>query len=533
MEMFYIRKIFNEICYDCMDIILNYVDPIDILRLIYYNKHYLYLNKECSEERNITTDSMQLFLYEKFYTKVLKNLEIYVNDRNADWKKIDELLNDNTVISGGSLLQAIYGSIENETIIPMNFYHEKQFQHNHGINGYSEDLKKEKNTIAVLSDIDIYTTTKEKLFDSRGIKTYIESGEISIAETEDGNVHVIFEVRVGYDLTVNIEDQVMDKIDVEKMEDYDYKENQLYKDFIENREQEIEAYINIHLMCESKLYKITEFEKFSKENLTKRNMFVNAYNNSHNIVHLGSTKTFIAEQMKNAIADYDDIFSILFYGDNTFLKELKNSKDNMCKQENIFGDYYYLMSRILDPAIGAGKIAYDSLELKEHVNINGEKERYWEESIYDPFTKYEEYLLEAEEETWDGPFLRTRRLHSHRSKKIVPIVIMYEKELLLNVIYVDGTKYISPKNFIEADFDINICRQTYNGKKICLYDINDLIKKVCKYNLNHIMNHMEDDNLIDRYVCFRKRLEKYKTRGFKIENEKELINNVRYMLYKF
>lgn len=41
---------------------------------------------------------------------------------------------------------------------------------------------------------------------------------------------------------------------------------------------------------------------------------------------------------------------------------------------------------------------------------------------------------------------------------------------------------------------------------------------------------VEDKYKIEKYVCFRKRLEKYKARGFKIHDESELVKSVRYIL---
>jgi len=54
-----IKKIFSEVCDDCIGVILDYVDPIDVLKLIYYNKHHLYLNEESNTKRKITRDSTQ------------------------------------------------------------------------------------------------------------------------------------------------------------------------------------------------------------------------------------------------------------------------------------------------------------------------------------------------------------------------------------------------------------------------------------------------------------------------------------------
>lgn len=530
-----IRNIFDEVCDDCIGVILDFVDPIDVLKLIYYNKHHLYLRKGSNKKRKITTDPIQLLLFEKFYSKVLGNLEIYTKERKAKWENISKLLDKNTVISGGSLLQAIYGPIENETTIPIDFYYSQQLRGREK-NGYTSYQKKKTRTVTTLSDIDIYTMTKERLFDTRGIQTYVESRDICVAQTEKGDISAIFDIYVGggWD-DEKVEEEILRNIDIEKMENYDYRWDKVYKKIIKDREHEIEAYIKVRFgRGKDQLYKILNFELFDKNNLTIKNLLRCVVNSSHDIKYWGIAETFMTERVRDVVADYDDsIKYILFYSDNTLLRRLQNSDDPYTWVDSNYIEDEKDERNERDNENSSFKtesIAYSSLELKECDGTCDKKVKQWEESIYDPFVESREYLLEREEETWEGPSMRTMEFHSHRSKKIIPTIEVCGKELLLNVIYIDGNRYDSPKKFIEEDFDLNVCKQTYDGEKIRLYDVGDLLKKICRYNLNHTSSHMEGEYRIERYICFKKRLEKYKARGFEIHDEYELIKKVRYIL---
>lgn len=183
-----IIKIFERVCDDCIGIILDYIDtPHDILKLIYYNKCHLYLeshdhlskfNSNTNSSKNIkeTCDSVQLLLYEKFYNKVIKNMEGYTHKSNIQWNDVSKLLNETTILSGGSLLQSIYGEVKDTTDIPLEFYYKEYLDiypkiclqsFEYFINKYTT-----KKTTTVCTDIDIFTTTPIDIFSSNGIIEY-------------------------------------------------------------------------------------------------------------------------------------------------------------------------------------------------------------------------------------------------------------------------------------------------------------------------------------------------------------------------
>jgi len=165
---------------------MDYIDvPHDILKLIYYNKYYLYYsikNNDNISDRHTTIDSVQLLLYKKFYEKIMLNLSTYAQKYNVEWNGIIKLLNDTTIISGGALLQSIYGNIQETTCVPIKFYHDEYLNiYDHlGNIGKLEKLSHfvEPTTMAVntYTDIDIFTITDKKIFGISGVAKYDRIG---------------------------------------------------------------------------------------------------------------------------------------------------------------------------------------------------------------------------------------------------------------------------------------------------------------------------------------------------------------------
>ena len=150
------------------------------------------------------------------------------------------------------------------------------------------------------------------------------------------------------------------------------------------------------------------------------------------------------------------------------------------------------------------------------------------ESLYDP------YRINKKENIEHNicklfPYHNSMIFHSDTEEaKIVPLT-RYLGDLILNLIYINKNIYDNPIDFIANDFDIDICKQSFNGKRIKLHSINNLIHKKFEYNLNHILNNkfLCKNNCETKYICFRKRLEKYKANGFVCKDEKNIINTVK------
>ena len=175
--------------------------------------------------------------------------------------------------------------------------------------------------------------------------------------------------------------------------------------------------------------------------------------------------------------------------------------------------------------------SYDSLEKKNllgYVNLN---------SLYDPYKKTTDDIVSR----YEGDHSVNKKNIDYscsitfspekNEKKIIPLTYNIG-DLTLNLIYINPDKFCCPQKFVENDFDIDICRQTFDGKKITLYAIKNLIHKKFKYNLDHIINNKNicKNNRERKYVCFRKRIEKYKARGFECIDELPTIKKVKDIL---
>jgi len=533
-KMLDIRKVLNEVCDDCIGNILEYIDPIDILKLIYYNKYRLYLNKKCNVERKVTTDSTQLLLYKKFYEGVTRNMEEYVIRHKKRWSKITKLLDNKTVISGGFLLRAIYGPIDTTTVdLPLDFYYEEEIYKYEKINKHrcsyrTADIK----NITTLTDIDIYTMSNEKIFDTSKIKRIHESTYLDEAEKEDGTYIKIFNICIGNTIMNGIID--IDRIKTLNKKEFEHIDGNCEGTMMVGIGKDVQAYVYVWNYVKAQKFIIKNYNDLLNycieqygQGLTQKMILYYVANNPHMVEKCDVDLPIAVRQLRNAISrDEDELLKILFHGGNPFLKKLHNSNsiyekyDSSTEESNNEYDFEDYMRYPID------LIMYNSLELAEQVCKYNQhvKTRTWRESLCDPYTKLYKYLIKKN----NG---NNKELYYGRSKKIIPIIEKYGDELLLNIIYVDEDQYKSPHQLIENEFDIDICRQTFDGSILKLYSVPDLIKKVCRYNTGYIENHMEDAKYnLKKYICFRKRLEKYKVLGFAVHDEQDTIRKVKKIL---
>lgn len=524
MILFNIKNFFDMTCCDCISIVLDYIEtPHDILKLIYYNKYFIYSINKRNNAINTTEDEVQLLLYQKFYEKVIHNLSVFVKKFDMEFSCVSELLDESTILSGGSLLRSIYGEIETNTNIPTDFYKES-------INTYKEkNSRKLKNIteacakqreINVCTDLDIFKVIDTDIFSSndvckkKNITTNNPRVQCEIDYYKNNSGAIIFYL-ICYDMYnhTDLDDGTIITCSCEHCE---------LVELIDN--QEFDVYVVVAKENSYRQYKITDRTFLCHLNITKKIMLDIIENNEH-----------VAEvdvDIPISITNCDIACSHQGYGVAGYLyknkEKLMNGCANLqetCRVKILEKKYYY-----------SQYIAYESLQSSNKneyfgsVSVLGR----WVDSVYDPMNGHHGKIivLDADKHIHID---RSRsclcdtytRVYNHENKKkIVPLVYTLYNGLVLNLIYVNSKIFSETREFIENDFDINICRQSFNGKKICLYSIGDLVRRQFEYNPDWIENICVDNDLY-RYVCFRKRIEKYKIYGFTFRNELDIMEKMK------
>lgn len=507
-NMLNIRKIFSEVCDDCISIILDYIDtPHDILKLIYYNKYHLYCVSDNNNLINTTTDSVQLLLYRKFYKKVMLNMSLYAQKYEVQWKDIKKLLSDTTIISGGSLLQSIYGDISPITNIDICFYYIEYLN----IYGFMENTQKllklseyiSSSTLetTTITDIDIFTITNKKIFGAHNILKYdIDKDQYSDNKVEifhmcNGRTTIIFNIHTKLEKNIAKFNKLSDlKTESTSMSSYKIL-NTVY-----NRDTDI--YVKINIENETRFFYIPKDESF-----------LNIYLDSQNILrYLSESDNCDKFRIADNIMENFENLHIVTSNRNMNIQKylLKKEEPLLTSINNKFGVH----------KSHANYTSYDSLEKKYDICLN---------SLYDPYRQIgKDVMIDIENEEYYNSITFSSE---NNEKKLVPLTYN-ANDLLLNLVYLNSDRYGSPHDFINHDFDINICKQSFNGEKITLHAMKNLVHKKFEYNIGHIINNemVCKDRKDKKYVCFRKRLQKYKARGFECVNELYAINKVKELL---
>ena len=532
--MLNIRRVLDIIRDDCIGIILDYIEsPHDVLKLIYYNKHHLYCNKNIDGNNiNSTKNTTQLLLYEKFYKKVMDNMQKFASDSEANWNDIVKLLNDDTIIAGGSLLQSMYGNIGQTTDIPIHFYHDEFFDifGKNKLEEYTHFVKKYKkeNCVTVVTDIDIFTMTNEKIFGKNNIVQYEKYGryienELEIFSYNDGSVLLKFTLKLDYDKNTEF---VLDDIENYRPRRSDgwrinnqhitirdaNDVNIIYsiKDACKLLEN-INIYVAIENAAAIVKYKICMMEISDIKN------FVDNYEISSIgiLKYIANNKNDMIKIQKNRMYE-----SAILGNNNRDIKEyLSESEDNLLnKMDAIF-------EKDRDKSVFDGLYtSYDSKQRISKTKAIG--------SHYDPYkkNKKDDMVMEI---SHINPYHHSMALFDYKCEeaKLVPLT-RHVGSLVLNLIYLNQNIYPNPHDFVTDDFDIDICRQSFDGNRIKLHAIKNLIYKKFEYNINHIKNNelLCKNNRDVKYVCFRKRLEKYKARGFICVDENIVIGKIKHIL---
>lgn len=533
-RMLNIRRILDDVCDDCIDVIMDYIEsPHDILKLIYYNKYYLYCNKNTGENNiNSTKNTTQLLLYEKFYIKVMDSMQKFASNSGVNWNDIVKLLNDDAIIAGGSLLQSMYGDIRQTTDIPIHFYHDEFFDifGKNKLEEYTHFAKKykKKNCVTVMTDIDIFTMTNEKIFGKNSIVQYEKYGkyienELEIFSYNDGSILLKFTLKLDYDKNTEF---VLDDI-----ENYRPRRSDGWR--IDNQHitirdtddinitysirdackllENVNIYVSIENATATTKYKICIME------IPDVNNFVDNYEISSTgiLKYIATNKNDMIKIKKNRMYE-----SAILGNDNCDIKDyLLESGDNLLnKMDAIF-------EKDRKKSIYDGLYtSYDSKQCISKTMTIG--------SHYDPYKKNKKDDV-AMEISHINPYHHSMALFDSKCEeaKLVPLT-RHIGGLILNLIYLNQNIYSKPRDFIADDFDIDICRQSFDGNKIKLHAIKNLIHKKFEYNMHHIKNNelLCRNNREIKYVCFRKRLEKYKARGFICVDENIVIDKVKHML---
>lgn len=532
-----IIEIFKYVCDDCIGIIMDYIDtPHDILKLIYYNKYYLYDIKN-NEGINKTTNSVQLLLYKKFSEKMMNNMKEYVNRSDIDWPPIIELLDETTILSGGFVLQSIYGKINETTEIPLDFYYKEYAEINKELNSYS--LKhfinqyKTKKTTTVCTDLDIFKVTPTNIFNSNSVIEYYECSHADLYYTlyrtkHNSNVIIIHIFNIYGEIKIDDFHIVYDDFEKEN-----HNSKCIYSDKLINaiKNENCDIYVEIYVSPDSvtslllntnnitsptncnqderkKYYKVLNNKILCDKPITKKNIF-NSIRNTPTLFLEQHSGPLIAENCKVAHSDEcSRIKEHLINNGDMLLKKIKNIRINV----NNVTNYKFTSPK----SYSSYTTTYDSLE-----------DTHRSHSKFDSYCHYDNILSgHCPHESLDGSYQLI--FNSDMEKKIVPITHSVGFKLLLNLVYINPHFFVNSKDFINKDFDINICRQSFDGKKIMLHSIGDLVHKRFRYDINHIINNNKNNG--NKYISFRKRIEKYKTRGFTCLDEKQIVNQAKNLL---
>lgn len=548
MNILNLKILFEYVCYDCIDIILDYIDiPHDILKIIYYNKIHLYRLDNNDNKINETIDPIQLLLYKKFYEKVIKNLADFVGSFDVEWGNVSKLLDKSTILAGGSVLQSIYGNISESTEIPLDFYYKEYLDMYRDIDyyglGYFIEKYKTKKTTTVCTDIDIFKVTNIDIFNTNEIVEYdaVQCADLGICElyrTQCDNYMFIIHIhhdnsddsaifhdknrktRYIDEYIKKMNNKIAGIIDSEKCDMYVRVQNldeddQSWTKNENNRNNAISGKrINDNMHSTTKNYIILNKKLVSGENLTKKNI-LNLIQNKKDSIKIVDTLPEIITCYRSFIND----------GGNAIEEYLLENNDTLMK--NIHENESFGIGHKLKKYEFRLKshLAYDNFEVRDGL-------KKWMEPMYDAFRIGNG--SNVHEECYNVMF------NSSQKKKIIPIAHPVRNGLMLNLIYINSSMFAKTEDYIE-NFDINICRQCFDGKKIILHSVADLVHKRFKYNIDKITDIENDDN-VEKYICFKKRVEKYKARGFifldeigvtnKVKNLLE-INNIRKNIEKF
>lgn len=554
-----IRKIFSLVCDDCIGIILDYIDtPHDILKLIYYNKYYLYDLNRNDNYINKTIDCVQLLLYEKFYEKVLTNLNDFCDKSNVKWSEISNLLNESTVLAGGSILQSILGEIKESAQIPLDFYYNEYTDIYPKIN-YNElelliEKYNKKNTITVCTDLDIFKTIDLDIFSSNGIVEYFnvyhkDLNSIDIYRMKNNKYNVIIHIGSDYlpylnknysndiflrilsneEYDLYVEYEIIEyqmpfnicrnmPIHDENNECYEHIEDdhECHK-YIEYKPSDINCDKDVGEEIDIKYYKIIDQKCLCGLQITRNEVLNIIMNQKEKIQRIYS----IPKEIKNlqiacSKSGGHNFAKYLLENNDELIRNVKKMENKFRKTEMRKGSYSH-----------SSLVAYDNLQALYEDNDIKKVGSKWIESKYD-LTKinYSSDIFFSDEERKMSSTYYCRMFNTESKKKIIPFTYPINKTLMLNLVYINQNIFVDTNTFIENDFDIDICKQQFNGEKIKLGSISNLIHKRFRYNTKHI-DDVDAKNNVYKYICFRKRTEKYKAKGFTFLDEINVINAIK------
>lgn len=261
----------------------------------------------------------------------------------------------------------------------------------------------------------------------------------------------------------------------------------------------------------TKYYKILDNHLLCSKPITKKNI-INIITRNESAVKKEDSKPKIIENMERAHSD-----------------------DSRYIEEYLLGEKDVLLTNIIninqEKARNAKKYEFHSCYSTTFDSLEGKYGK-WKSSEYDPCMDNKKIFQNSQDHddylNHNDNYAYSVMFSNDKEKKIVPLMFPIG-DLMLNLIYVNPHLNTYPREFINNDFDINICKQLFDGKKITLHSMGDLIHKRFRYNIDCIINNNFRDNA-NKYICFRKRIEKYKVKGFTCVNEDELINKVKNIL---
>lgn len=559
-----IRDIFEFVCYDCIDIILDYIDtPYDILKIIYYNKYHLYDLSRNDNHINKTTDHVQLLLYKKFYDKAIKNLGNFCGKSGVEWSDIAELLDSATILAGGSVLQSFYGSIDESTEIPLDFYYDEYLDiypkiHCNSLKYFIERYAAKK-TATVCTDMDIFKLSDIDIFSSNGIVeysavNYTDLGVCDLYRTVHDNYIMVIHIDFGYgchnsddnfnlsdldnkitkiignekcDVYIEVVDKTHSLFSMKRVLpiDIDEEEDVLYKFALRDLDYDGEE-----LNDTTTFYKIIDKKDVYDRFLTRKNIRESIRNHKKGIVEVSEIPKIIENCRLSCIKSGFSIEGLILKNGDKLMGKIQKNDSFVEKKKHKPEKYGSVEKRESGKYrfVSNTNLAYDSLEAY-HAN------KQWRESMYDPLKYSENINIDScdknyDDSCWenDDQLVYHIMFNTDTEKKIVPIAHPIGDGLMLNLIYINPSIFTETKKYIE-NFDINICKQSFNGKKLTLHSVSDLIHRRFKYNINRITDIDTKDNIY-KYICFRKRVEKYKARGFTFLNEIEVINKVKNLM---
>ncbi|ARF08166.1 hypothetical protein Catovirus_1_216 [Catovirus CTV1] len=445
--------------------------PYDIYKILYYNKHRLYLSNN-TKTINKTTDNLQLLLWSLFYEKMMYQFK----KRIDDFELFQDMLSDNMVISGSKILECFYDDNYENTEYSIEFFFKEYpllFQENGpmimNVSNTISDYIKNGITIENKSDTDIFILSNDKTFR----KPQMEYFNFMTNKFEFVHCYLQPNKKIILVICVEHKDEVI-HLNLDKI-------SHLYPHYEKNID---ECYI---YKSEHQLFKCSIQYFISKDN--------------ENCIKLDIDSNKIYEMPEN-ILQYHKYISYVYSDGINDTYNLDHEYD--CLEKKLLEKYKLISTVNLHNQL-------EYYKRKDNSKKRFSDNRYGNICVTDYFTKtwYESYY----------DIIVCGNANSNNEHPIISTKFENDNNKIINLVHVNSNIFKSVKENID-NFDIDICKQIFNGNKLVLTSLNGLINKKFTYVPKNIKNALG-------YVTSMKRINKYIARGFNLIDADNVIRELK------